>query len=201
MAPKLSRTPAASLARNGHNLRTVVDRIVRTFDRATASDVERGARWYGDAEAIAASLAPMAGSLEHAAAVIAHLSPRTSWARNIAGATELVAGGPATYCLGANRDGARRALASTDPLATLNGPKVSRFARNILGDRDAVTVDVWAARVALGPRELDAEKVLTRAGVYDAIEHAYRLAAKRRGVDAATMQATTWVVARNGRAD
>ena len=201
MASKLSRTPADSLERNGHTLRAVVDRIVRTFDKATPTDVERGARWYADAEAIAASLAPAAGSREHAAAVLAHLSPRTTWARNVAGAAELIAGGDATYCLAANREGARRALASTDPLATLNGPKVSRFARNILGDREAVTVDVWAARVALGPRESDPERVLARAGVYDAIEHAYRLAARRRGVDPVTMQATTWIVARNGRAD
>jgi hypothetical protein len=36
--------------------------------------------------------------------------------------------------------------------------------------------------------------------VYPAIEHAYRVAAERVGVDPTTMQATTWVVARNGRA-
>jgi hypothetical protein len=62
-----------------------------------------------------------------------------------------------------------------------------------------VTVDVWAVRVALGTRP-DAEQCLTRVGVYDALEHCYRLAAQRAGVDPTTMQATTWIVARNGRA-
>jgi hypothetical protein len=55
-------------------------------------------------------------------------------------------------------------------------------------------------RVALGTRD-DAETILGRAGVYAAIEHCYRLAARRACVDAVTMQATTWIVARNGRAD
>jgi hypothetical protein len=62
-----------------------------------------------------------------------------------------------------------------------------------------VTVDVWAARVAFGPRD-DAEQVLSRVGVYDAVERAYQIAAQRLGVDPVTVQATTWIVARGGRA-
>jgi hypothetical protein len=60
-------------------------------------------------------------------------------------------------------------------------------------------VDVWAARVAFGGR-LDAAVILYRRGMYDAVERAYRLAAAQAGVPPATMQATTWVVARRGRA-
>ncbi len=48
------------------------------------------------------------------------------------------------------------------------------------GGTDAVTIDVWAARV----------------GVYDAIADAYRAAAQRAGVTPSVMQATTWTVAR-----
>jgi len=180
-------------------LETVVRRIVKTFDRATPADVESGARWYDEAGDIVTQMAPsFGGSREVAAAVIAHLSPRTTWARNIAGAEALALGDDSETpagCIGANVDRARKAIADADPIGTLNGPKTRRFALNILGDRDAVTVDVWAARVA-GITDQE----LTRAGVYDAVEHAYRLAAGRRGVDPATMQATTWVVARNGRA-
>ena len=195
---ELDRSPDATLRRNGTTLRATVARILRTFDRATAADIERGARWYADAEIIAATLAPRFGSLDAAAAVIAHLSPRTTWARNIAGAVDLSNGIEPTYCIAANRKRAHKAMLSADPLGTLRGPKTRRFALNILGDREAVTVDVWAARVALG-RKVDAELVLSRAGVYEAIEHAYQVAARRRGVDATTMQATTWIVARNGR--
>lgn len=185
-------------ARAGVTLETVVRRIVKTFDRATASDLEAGARWYDEAGEHAAELAGAFGSREHAATVIAHLSPRTSWARNVAGAYAIAAGdgsdNPAG-CIGANVKRARQAILSDDPVSTLNGPKTRRFALNIIGDREAVTVDVWAARVA----GVD-EAALGRKGVYDAVEHAYRLAARRRGVDPATMQATTWIVARNGRA-
>lgn len=190
-----------ALRKLGTSTRATVDRILAVFDRATVSDVEAGASWYADAGSIADMLAPRAGSREHAAAVIAHLSPRTTWSRNVAGAVSLLTDGSTAGCIGANVDRARGALASPDPLATLNGPKTRRFALNILGDRDAVTVDVWAARVAFGDRVPDPETALRRTGVYDAIEHAYRLAAARRGVDPTTMQATSWIVARNGRAN
>lgn len=178
-------------------LETVVRRILRTFDSATGSDLESGSRWYDEAGSLASSLASDTVPRDHVAAVIAALSPRTSWARNIAAATALLQSGPtaarATGAIGANVERAR--LAKRQGPTALNGPKTQRFCANIIGDREAVTVDVWAARVA-GITDLE----LSRVGVYDAIEHAYRLAARRRGVDPATMQAVTWVVARNGRA-
>lgn len=179
----------------------VVERITATWDRATASDVEAGARWYADAEAKVDEWAAKVGlGREYVAAVFAHLSPRTPWSRNVRGATLLLTTGQAPGCLGANVRRARRALASSDPLSTLVGPKTARFAHNLLGDWEVVTVDVWAARVAFGDRP-DAAAILSRRGVYAAVEHAYRLAAAQAGVPAATMQATTWVVARGGRAD
>lgn len=195
-----TRTHDATLRRRaGVTHRTVVARILRAWDAATERDREAGRTWYADAAEVASELAPYAGSVEHAATVIAHLSPRTSWARNVAGARGLVYHGMAEHCMPANVDRARNALASKTPVATLNGPKVRRFAQNILGDTDAVTVDVWAARVALATPP-DADRILARKGVYDALEDAYRVAARRRGVAPSVMQATTWVVARNGRA-
>lgn len=175
--------------------RTIVARILRTFDRATSSDVEQGARWYDEAGDLAATLAARHGySVEQTSAVIAALSPRTTWARNVAGAVLLIGEDEVLPGLiGRNVDTAREALAYG--FDALNGPKTSRFARNIAGDRESVTVDVWAARVA----DLD-EDLLSRKGAYDAVEHAYQSAARQRGVDPATMQATTWIVARNGRA-
>lgn len=191
----------ATLRRSGTSLEATVKRILRTFDRATPSDIEAGASWYAEAGSIADALAHKATSREHAATVLAHLSPRTTWSRNVAGAVSLLTDGTTAGCMAANVTRARKSLGTADPLSTLNGPKTRRFALNILGDRDAVTVDVWAARVALGKSTDDPERVLGRKGVYDAIEHAYRLAAARRGVDPTTMQATAWVVARNGRSD
>lgn len=180
----------------GVTLETVVRRILRTFDAATPSDIESGATWYDEAGDLARTLADRHNlSVEEVAGVIAALSPRTTWSRNVAGTIALLEhGGDEARrfgCIGANVDRAEGVIQGVP----LNGPKTRAFAANIAGDREAVTVDVWACRVA----DLD-ETLLSRKGAYDAVAHAYRLAARRRGVDPATMQATTWVVARNGRA-
>lgn len=190
----------ADLARAGlPSVETLARRILATFDRATASDIESGATWYDEAHALAVDLSrylpgPLKGDVERSAAVIAALSPRTTWTRNVEGATLLLAKGEVLPGL-IGRNVVTACHAADDGFAALTGPKTSAFARNIAGDTEAVTVDVWAARVA----QVD-EKLLTRKGVYAAVAHAYRLAARRRGVAPTTMQATTWVVARNGRA-
>lgn len=175
---------------------TLVNRIDRVWLKATPSDVEAGARWYDEAGDLATSLADAAGSRARAASVIAHLSPRSTWARNVLAADALIRTGKILPgVMGREARRAEDALNATDPLQTFTGPKTYRFALNILGDREAVTVDVWACRVA----GVD-EDHLTRKGAYDVLEAAYRAAARRRGVDPATMQATTWIVARGGRA-
>lgn len=199
----MGRIPAHNerLSGVGHTTRAVTDRIVRVWHAATPGNAEAGAQWYPAAGAFADALAAESGlSRPHVAAVVAHLSPRTTWERNMRGAASLLASGRAPGCLEANVERALVAIGSADPLGTINGPKTGAFAANILGDYERVTVDVWAARIALGVRD-DAERVLSRVGVYPALEYAYRLAAARVGVSPATMQATTWVVARNGRAD
>ncbi len=63
-----------------------------------------------------------------------------------------------------------------------------------------MTVDVWALRVALGAHVVD-EKIITRKGGYALVADAYRTAAAEAGVTPATMQAATWIVARNGRSE
>lgn len=185
---------------------TIVRRILRTFDHANASTLEAGARWYDEAGTLAASLAHGDWTPLHVACAIAHLSPRTSWERNVAGTVAMVTRvedgddeARRLGCIGAHVDRVVVMMHNhyDNPLDSF-GPaarKTKSFARNIHGDREEVTVDVWACRVA----DLD-ETLLSRKGAYDAVAHAYRLAARRRGVDPATMQATTWIVARNGRA-
>lgn len=185
------------------SVETLTRRILRVFDRATASDIEEGSTWYSKAHEVAINLGYYSGrGTAAAAAVISHLSPRTPWSRNVAGAIGLMIYGEPEGCIGANVERARGALdtAATrdygaDLVDTFNGPKTRRFYLNIMGDVESVTIDVWALRVA------DVEEwTITRKGVYDAVEIAYQRAARRRGVAPATMQATTWVVARNGRA-
>ncbi len=204
MAKRQKLTHNDALGKLGTSTRACVDRIVETFNRATPSDIESGARWYGDAGAVALQLVALGvPTIEHAAGVISSLSPRTSWSRNVAGAVALVTTGTAPGCIAGNVSKARRVLESDAPLSLFDAdkaPKTARFAANILGDCEVVTVDVWAARVAFGDRVEDPELALRRVGVYGAVEHAYRLAARRLGVDPVTAQATVWIVARNGRA-
>lgn len=176
---------------------TLTRRILAVFERATAADIEAGSTWYDDARSLAADLA-VEHDIEHAAAVISHLSPRTTWTRNVSGAIALMVDGVKfPGIIERNYQNALEAYnAPTDSiLETFGGPKTRRFYLNIIGDTEAVTVDVWAARVA----GVD-EDLLQRVGVYDAVEAAYQRAARRVGIEPATMQATTWVVARGGRA-
>ena len=182
----------------GISVREAVANILDAWNGSSSTDRAAGATWYASAKHHAETMSDSAGiSIEAAAAVIAHLSPRTSWARNVAGAYALIETGVAPHCIGANADRARGALAAEDPMSTLHGAKTAAFARNILGDQDAVTIDVWAVRIATGTVN---ENGLRRAGAYEALAHAYRLAAKRVGVTPAVMQATTWVATR-GRAN
>lgn len=197
----------------GTSLRRVCLNIESVWQRVTPADLEAGARWYFDAGRVIADIVALTGdSPETVAAVIAQLSPRTTWSRNVAGAYAVCLPGMmrADGVMTANYARAVKALLTGrqngDPLATIKGPKARSFALNILGDRTAVTVDIWAARIALDPDWSrgdgceDLGKILGRSGVYEALAHAYRLTAGRLGIDPTTLQAATWIAARNGRA-
>lgn len=173
---------------------TLTRRILAVWDQATPGIIEHGANWYpGTGQIVTALAAKHHLDIETVAAVFAALSPRTPWARNVAGAVLLIETGDVfTGLIGRNVETARRVL--TEGPEVVKGPKTSAFAANLAGDTERVTVDVWAARVA-GVEE----SLLSRVGIYDAIECAYQRAARRIGVEPSTMQATTWIVARNGR--
>lgn len=174
-----------------------VRRILAVYDRASAEEFDEGARWYPRALGTCERLSARHGEpLDGVAAVVASLSPRMRWAKNVV-AADVFLGGGNPVALGASVRAARRVSGSVDPLGALRGPKVSRFAANILGDDQVVTVDVWAARVALPDRDYAShERMLQWVGVYEAVEYAYQLAARARGVSPAVMQAVCWVVAR-----
>lgn len=203
MAP-IKGTDAVLRARAGTTRRATVARILRTWDAATPATVAAGAAWYPDARNECASLAlGTRYPLETVINVVAQLSPRTPWTRNMAGAVflltaELPSEGRMPGILLANFERAYYTLQKGIPL---RGPKVRAFAANISGDVDAVTIDVWAARVALGANTADPlDLILDRAGVYAALADCYRAAARARGVDPRVMQSTCWIQARNGRA-
>lgn len=178
---------------------TMVGRILAYYDAASAADLAAGLDWYARAEREACALAagtPL--SPYQCAGVIAALSPRVTWATNLAAAAAMVSAAardlpePVVAGLSANRTKAWRIAHGEDPDTVLGGPKVRAFHANITGDHDAVTVDVWAARAAEGHRD---ERAPTGRR-YAAIADAYREAAARRGVAPRTMQATVWTYVR-----
>ena len=178
----------------GHD--EMVANIVATFERATPADVDAGAAWYAEARATAEALAAgTALSTRQAAGIIAALSPRSRWAQNVRAAADVVNGRRPTTVFGANVDKAVRIAQGEDPDAVLSGPKVRAFFANIMGDPNAVTVDTWAARIALGETVAN-----VKAPLYGPIADAYRAAARLIGTDPHMVQATTWIVER-GAAD
>lgn len=180
-----------------------VRNIAETYAQATPDQVDQGARWYAEAGQTVADIADRGGiSIERAAIVVAHLSPRTTWRRNVAGAYQLVMEGKADHCMGRNVTRALAALEAVDPWQTFTGEarKTSRFAMNLLGNTRVITVDVWATRIALGTGP-DHDLLIGRTGVYEAIEAAYLTAAQSLGQPGPATQATAWIVVRNGRTD
>lgn len=176
-----------------------VARLLSLYASATPVELRDGLAWYARAGRTLSAAARDAGRDPlDAIAVAAALSPRSPWAANLASALALVAdpAGPTRGpVLPRSAATARAYLRGRIDLATaVAGPKVTPFARNLAGDLDPVTVDVWATRAALG-RSVD----LARCGCdHAAIGDAYRDAARVAGIAPAQMQAVTWVVVRRG---
>jgi hypothetical protein len=189
----MTKAHSDSLARVGLSLTEVRRNIRAVYGQALPHDVMAGLSWYDEAQGVAAEIAQITGkSLDHAAVMIAHLSPRTRWSENIRYAYELASTGNTFGTFRSAVERAQRALDSDDPWSTFGkAPKTRSFAANIRGDMSAVTIDVWAMRIA-GV----SEQQLTRAGIYEAVAHAYRLEAKRAGVHPAQLQAITWIIIR-----
>lgn len=172
-------------------------RIVSTYQDANRATVKAGLTWYRDAHAAASSLDPH--NPERAAGVIAALSPRLGWARNLELAARTFADGHASGTLGASCRAATAIYKGAAPLDVLRGPKVRAFYTLIAdpSDADTVCVDRHAIDIAVGLRmtvaERDADYVLTKDGLYERFARAYRRAAETLGKTPAQVQAVTWL--------
>lgn len=160
--------------------------ILAAWSTVNDHDRKTGASWYADAGAMCASLP---GGARVGAGVVAAMSPRLPWSVNVAAARDLLEGREVRGVLGANVAKARRIAGGEDPEAVLGGPKVRAFFSALLGARDVVVVDGWAARIAGYPPPGTERQ-------YQIIARAYRTAARRAGVDPVVLQASTWIAAR-----
>jgi hypothetical protein len=94
---------------------------------------------------------------------------------------------------GANNAKAARILRGEEPLDVLGGLKVRAFYRNIIGDRDVVTIDRHAYSIAAGRHLKDTEAGPLNAKAHYAVEALYQEAARALGVCPVTLQACTWL--------
>ena len=122
--------------------------VIRTlryhYDNAEPWTREAGADWYGNARLIAQQLAERYSvTLEQAAGVIAALSQRQRWKRNLELARQCLAGERLTGIFGHMHYKVEDILAGEHPLDVLRGPKIIAFYRAIMGDDWAVVLDTW----------------------------------------------------------
>lgn len=168
-----------------------------------------GVGWYDDAAydvcKMHQSPAGVALGLRHrtTAAIVAVLSPRMKWEKNLEAARAVIAaaasGAPmeAPQGVGAfssNVRKAERVALGADPDGVLSGPKVRAFWRALDGDPEAVVVDVWMAR-ALTAGERDEPK---SDGDYREMSRAVAAVAPEWEVSPAECQAVAWTVVRRG---
>lgn len=169
--------------------------IIRVFRDATESQMAEGLAWYADAHTLAVALDSR--NPLRAAGVIAALSVKQDWSRNVVLATRAFAEGHASGTLGFCVKAADRILAGESVDDVLKGDKTNNFAHVIADPTDAhaVVVDRHAFDIALG-RVTDDETrgILSRKGVYDTFADAYREAAAVLGYSPSQVQAVTWVV-------
>jgi hypothetical protein len=206
MSKRLSRKPSETLARSGYTTRQIRANLLRVWDSATDQNLLDGLVWYDEAHSFAVDLARATDTdLVVVASVIAALSPQTRWETNKSAAVELLKNGTRyPGMLISNYERAKRvinagpmeALAALQANGDESAPKIASFARNILGDSDRVTVDVWAVRAALVSAKrpvANLDNVLKRVGMYDAIVAQYKWLANHVGVTAPQAQAVVWV--------
>lgn len=220
MAGGVTARQRSRRAREAAQARHFRRRIRAAWEAASDADRSAGRAWYARAESAAADMAaaaPAGIGPWRAAAVLAALSPRTQWVQNVTGArlaceaagrmaadplfsepddiAAAVTAAAAPYALGESVRKAARILTGEHPAAVLGGPKVRAFFANITGDHDAVTIDVWAARVAFG-----GYAPVPAGRLYDRLADAYRAVAAEVGESPRDVQAATWIAIRGAAA-
>ncbi|WGL30720.1 N-glycosylase/DNA lyase [Synechococcus phage S-CRES3] len=185
-----------------------VANILAIHQLATLTEQQDGITWYPRARAIAKGLADRYGIHQaEAAGVIAALSPRNKWERNVQDAEALisafVAGGEAqalatkVCTFGANKAKAVKILTAgvltdRDVLEILSGPKLREFYSCIQGIAD-VCIDGHAYCIWAGERTGLADVPAIGVKLRREIKADYATAADQVGMTAAALQAITWV--------
>lgn len=187
-----------------------VNRLYGLYHTATAAELVAGRAWYEDGRRFVCGLAERYSvSHETAAAVVAALSPNSTWERNQRDSETVLhyANLVTSFELGESdayhafkvatyhRNKAKAwAIATGEPIAEhLRGPKVTVFARNLLGSRDELTLDSHAFNAWYGWRAIGSDLACPPAAHRRLAERDYRRAAARLGEHVSDFQAIIWV--------
>ena len=187
--------------------RTNIDNIKAIYQLATLTEKQDGINWYPAAKAIAVSLADRHGvTAAQAIGVIAALSPRNRWERNVQDADALItaykAGGAEQAQLtkvctfSSNKAKAIKILESglevlPTALEILSGPKLREFASCIAG-LDDVCIDGHAYCIWAANRTVLADVPAIGVKLRREIKADYQAAADELGITPSACQAITW---------
>ena len=184
--------------------------ILAVYNLASVTDRNQGQSWYARALVFASQLSEQY-NIETTAVVgvIAALSPRNRWERNMQDAESMVK----AYASGASHEDlvslkvctfstgkqkAAKILSEAisnrqELLATLKGPKLQEFFNCILGDSGDVCIDGHAYSIWAGDRITLANVPSIGVKLRRTIKADYQEAAKILGVKPHVVQAVTWV--------
>jgi len=176
-------------------IETLAANIRKVRSRVSCEQVREGAKWYLDAHALARAIGK--GDVRKGAGIIAALSPRMRWERNVTLAID-AGNGNVHGGMSASLRKVQAILDGADPIDVLPmSAKTGCFYMNILdpADPDTVTIDVWAHRVATGD--------ITSAGPRSPRDYwecvaAYVIVAGEYGEPGNHTQAGCWVYVREG---
>ena len=186
------------------------ENIIAVYNLASNADKQQGQSWYTRALAFAEELSDQYNiETTTIVGVIAALSPRNRWERNMQDAESMVriaaAGGDyndllsvkvCTFSVGKKKAAKILAEAINDRdalLATLKGPKLREFFNCILGDSGDVCIDGHAYSIWAGDRITLANVPSIGVKLRQTIKTDYQAAAKELGVEPHVVQAVTWV--------
>lgn len=187
-----------------------VQSITAVYNLATISDKNQGLNWYARALTFAQQLSALYDiEVTTIVGVIASLSPRNRWERNMQDAESMVKvsanGGTfndlmqlkvCTFAVGKKKAAtilANKVYDRTELLAILKGPKLYEFFNCILGDVDDVCIDGHAYSIWVGDRITLANVPSISKKLRETIKADYQQAAKNLGLKSHELQAITWV--------
>lgn len=146
---------------------------------------ERGLHWYSHAKSqILEASSILSVEPQRLADLLALFSPRVSVKRNIHFAVHYVRTNTHTHDV---MRSTRIAVAHYEETGIIRGPKTSAFSRAIMGDPDAVVLDVWMARALRIP-----QTAFDRKPVHAKATERIAKTASRLSVSPAQAQAAIW---------